>query len=184
MIRQLAVVAALVAPIAHGQEVDGDFSVSEVLLKVQSTIDRAKQLDTENTLPAVTNVRVNFTVGSKADQHGNVRFFVFKFGSSTITESVQRISLQFAPVLRRSTDSVMPDPSESLAQAINDVAQVGSGFEFGDLQFSGISAYFRFGVTTDEQNGLSFDILDSINVGVGEGQSESLVQEVFIQFGD
>ena len=182
MKRLIFLVFLLSGTAAHGQDVDGEeWSVSAVLEKIQDTIEHAKRLDVQNILPDVTSVQANLTVGSRRDKDGNIRFFVFRARSDTSKQAVQTISLRFTPEGRSSLR--VPDYSEALAQEIHRLATAASSIQLGDLEFSGLSAYFRFQVTQGTGTGLSFEVMPTVGFGLGSNTSQSLAQEIFIQFG-
>ena len=170
-----------VAPVsAHAEDVPLD----TFLRDVKSALMTIKQDANSRALPPFTSATLNLSVTRKRDRGGKLKLFVLEFGKTRSSEVTSTVSIVLSPPPGSATN-VAPAPlGETLAAAVIDAARAINDAKAGSppLVASEVTASIKFGVTSDGNGAISFNLGPAEISGSGS-QSSGGTQEIVIQYG-
>ena len=163
-----------------------DVHVSTLLTQIKEALDQVDSAAVAS-LPPLSRVTLNLKSVLEKESGGKFNLWIVRFGKKVAEEVVQTVSLELAPPRRRGPRSLGRNDrfiniSEALANAIIATGDAVAQAQLAqNLVLHKLTATVRFGVSTDSEGGLSFQILP-LTFDIGGNVDRQAIQEIIVEF--
>ena len=175
---------------AHGQAGSNDsnpteVAVSDLLMAIKGTLVHVDASPAITALPPMSKATLTLKTTLVKQDGGKFVLLVIRIGKKTREELSQIVKLELVPPDRpqpRSRTALSPI-TEALAQAIIQSARATEDADLvpPELKLRKLTATVRFGVSSDSDAGLAFEILP-LSFEAGQRAEREAIQEIVVEF--